>query len=67
MNINRLQILNGNNINSDENIRDENMSNEQRLRIALYKKFGFVQTGLTRDFRRLDGITYNAISMEVLL
>lgn len=37
-NINRLQILNGNNLNSDENLRDENISNEQRLRIALYKK-----------------------------
>ena len=31
--------------------------------IALYKKMGFVQEGVVRDYRRLDGVSYDAISM----
>lgn len=32
--------------------------------IALYRKNGFEETGLIRDYRRLDGATYDALLME---
>jgi ribosomal protein S18 acetylase RimI-like enzyme len=32
--------------------------------IALYRKFGFTDIGVVRDYRRLDGITYDALLME---
>lgn len=31
--------------------------------IALYKKMGFVQEGVVKDYRRLDKVSYDAISM----
>jgi ribosomal protein S18 acetylase RimI-like enzyme len=35
--------------------------------VALYRKFGFVETGLIRDYRRVDGDTYDALLMERLV
>jgi ribosomal protein S18 acetylase RimI-like enzyme len=32
--------------------------------IALYRKFGFVEYGLQKDYRRLDGVAYDALLME---
>jgi ribosomal protein S18 acetylase RimI-like enzyme len=32
--------------------------------IALYRKFGFVEYGLQRDYRRVDGVVYDALLME---
>lgn len=31
--------------------------------IALYRKFGFVEYGLNRDYRRVDGVIYDALLM----
>ena len=35
--------------------------------IALYRKFGFTDAGVLRDYRRLDGVTYDALLMEKFL
>ncbi|HXZ67597.1 MAG TPA: GNAT family protein, partial [Alphaproteobacteria bacterium] len=35
--------------------------------IALYRKYGFTEVGLRRDFRRLDGITYDELLMDLFL
>jgi len=35
--------------------------------VALYRKFGFTEIGVIRDFRRLDGVTYDALLMEKFL
>ena len=35
--------------------------------IALYRKHGFTEIGVVRDFRRLDGVTYDALLMEKFL
>lgn len=35
--------------------------------IALYRKAGFTQVGLIRDYRRVDGTTYDAVLMERLV
>jgi ribosomal protein S18 acetylase RimI-like enzyme len=32
--------------------------------VALYRKCGFVETGLIRDYRRVDGEVYDALLME---
>lgn len=32
--------------------------------IALYRKFGFVEYGLNRDYRRVDGVVYDALLMQ---
>jgi RimJ/RimL family protein N-acetyltransferase len=32
--------------------------------IALYRKFGFVEYGLNRDYRRVDGVIYDTLLME---
>ena len=31
--------------------------------LVLYKKMGFEQEGVVKNYRRLDGFTYDAISM----
>ena len=33
--------------------------------IALYRKFGFTEVGISRDYRRLDGIAYDALLMSL--
>jgi RimJ/RimL family protein N-acetyltransferase len=33
----------------------------------LFRKFGFSQIGISRDYRRVDGVTYNGILMERFL
>lgn len=35
--------------------------------VRLYQKIGFEQNGFTRDYRRLDGVSFDAISMELVL
>jgi ribosomal protein S18 acetylase RimI-like enzyme len=35
--------------------------------IALYRKFGFVEYGLQKDYRRVDGVVYDALLMEKTL
>lgn len=35
--------------------------------IALYRKFGFTEIGVVRDYRRLDGETYDALLMDRFL
>jgi ribosomal protein S18 acetylase RimI-like enzyme len=35
--------------------------------ISLYKKFGFVEEGLTRSYRKVDGVTFDALSMAKFL
>ena len=35
--------------------------------IALYRKFGFTETGMLRDWRRLDGVSWDALLMEKFL
>jgi ribosomal protein S18 acetylase RimI-like enzyme len=35
--------------------------------IALYRKHGFADIGVTHDYRRLDGETYDALGMERFL
>ena len=35
--------------------------------IALYRKHGFTEMGVNRDYRRLDGVTYDALLMEKFL
>ncbi len=35
--------------------------------IALYRKYGFAEIGVLRDYRRLDGVTYDALLMERFL
>jgi ribosomal protein S18 acetylase RimI-like enzyme len=35
--------------------------------IELYRKFGFTEIGMIRDFRRLDGVAYDALLMEKFL
>ena len=35
--------------------------------IALYRKFGFLEAGILLDYRRLDGVTYDALLMEKFL
>ena len=35
--------------------------------IALYRKHGFEDAGVWRDYRRLDGVTYDALLMERFL
>jgi ribosomal protein S18 acetylase RimI-like enzyme len=35
--------------------------------IALYRKHGFTDVGISRDYRRLDGVTYDALLMEKFL
>lgn len=32
--------------------------------VALYRKHGFTEIGVIRDYRRLDGLTYDALLME---
>jgi ribosomal protein S18 acetylase RimI-like enzyme len=32
--------------------------------IALYRKFGFVEYGLQKDYRRLDGVVYDVLFIE---
>jgi putative acetyltransferase len=32
--------------------------------IALYRKHDFTEIGVIRDYRRLDGVTYDALLME---
>lgn len=32
--------------------------------VALYRKHGFAEIGVIRDYRRLDGVTYDALLME---
>lgn len=33
--------------------------------ITLYRRLGFVEIGTVRDYRRLDGVTYDALLMEL--
>ncbi|KCZ85821.1 putative acetyltransferase [Hyphomonas adhaerens MHS-3] len=35
--------------------------------ISLFLKFGFTEAGMWRDYRRLDGVTYDALLMERFL
>nr|WP_321509975.1 GNAT family N-acetyltransferase [uncultured Hyphomonas sp.] len=35
--------------------------------ISLFLKFGFSEAGMWRDYRRLDGVTYDALLMERFL
>lgn len=35
--------------------------------IALYRKFGFVEYGLQKGYRRVDGVVYDALLMEKTL
>ena len=35
--------------------------------IALYRKFGFTEAGILRDYRRVDGVTQDALQMERFL
>jgi len=35
--------------------------------IALYRKYGFTDVGIRRDYRRLDGITYDELLMDLFL
>jgi ribosomal protein S18 acetylase RimI-like enzyme len=35
--------------------------------IALYRKHGFTEVGVSHDYRRLDGVTYDALLMEKIL
>ncbi|HEV7690074.1 MAG TPA: GNAT family N-acetyltransferase [Hyphomonadaceae bacterium] len=35
--------------------------------IALYRKHGFSEIGVSHDYRRLDGVTYDAVLMEKFL
>jgi putative acetyltransferase len=35
--------------------------------IALYRRFGFTRTGVLRDWRRLDGVSWDALLMEKFL
>lgn len=35
--------------------------------IALYRRAGFTDIGVSRDYRRLDGVTYDALMMEKFL
>ncbi len=35
--------------------------------IALYRKHGFKEIGVNHDYRRLDGVTYDALLMEKFL
>lgn len=35
--------------------------------IALYRKHGFKDVGVSHDYRRLDGVTYDALLMEKFL
>jgi ribosomal protein S18 acetylase RimI-like enzyme len=35
--------------------------------VSLYRQFGFTQTGLVRDYRRIDGLTQDALMMELIL
>jgi ribosomal protein S18 acetylase RimI-like enzyme len=35
--------------------------------IALYRKYGFTEVGVRRDYRRLDGITYDELLMDLFL
>ncbi|MFT3727962.1 MAG: GNAT family N-acetyltransferase [Terricaulis sp.] len=35
--------------------------------IALYRSCGFGEIGVVRDYRRLDGVTYDALLMECFL
>ena len=35
--------------------------------VALYKRFGFKEIGVVQDYRRLDGVTYDARLMELFL
>jgi ribosomal protein S18 acetylase RimI-like enzyme len=35
--------------------------------IALYRKHGFAEIGVSLDYRRLDGVTYDALLMEKFL
>ena len=34
---------------------------------ALFRKFGFEEIGISRDYRRVDGVTYNGVLMERFL
>ncbi|MEK7358498.1 MAG: GNAT family N-acetyltransferase [Bdellovibrionota bacterium] len=38
-----------------------------RAGIRLYEKLGFEQCGYTKDYRRVDGASFDAISMELFL
>jgi ribosomal protein S18 acetylase RimI-like enzyme len=33
--------------------------------IALYRRFGFTDFGMVRDHRRLDGVSYDVLLMEL--
>lgn len=35
--------------------------------IALYRKFGFSEIGIIRDYRRVDGVVFDAMLMERML
>lgn len=35
--------------------------------IALYRRTGFTEIGIIKDYRRLDGVTYDALLMEYFL
>jgi len=35
--------------------------------IALYRRAGFTDIGIIKDYRRLDGVTYDALMMEQFL
>jgi ribosomal protein S18 acetylase RimI-like enzyme len=35
--------------------------------ITLYRRFGFTEIGTVRDYRRLDGVTYDAMLMELTI
>lgn len=35
--------------------------------IKLYKKFGFIQEGLTKNYRKLDGVYFDSIAMAKFL
>lgn len=35
--------------------------------IALYRRLGFTDAGVLRDWRRLDGVSYDALNMELFL
>jgi ribosomal protein S18 acetylase RimI-like enzyme len=35
--------------------------------IGLYRKFGFAETGLTKNYRKLDGVYYDCLHMEKFL
>lgn len=35
--------------------------------IALYRRAGFTDTGVIKDYRRLDGVSYDALMMEKFL